>query len=216
MQCRSWWLRRGALFALLAVHGALGCGDDHDATPARPRDAGGGKLDAGPAPPIHITPGQALAGACVLSANSTAFDVSRCRGLDKLEVCARQQCDLELCIDQCPQYVSCLQASDEPCPPDCVAELGCQVCVAEVTRCALTGTCVHTFTCAERVRGGYCDQLFRCCEKQGERSADCMTLAEASAALQGEQTCRTLLGTVSMLGDAGVPCEIEDAGTPKR
>jgi hypothetical protein len=202
---------------LLAAGGGASCGGDDDA--AVGRDAGAREeRDAGSGPPIAVTAGQAVAGVCLLKVANPDRLFAHCKGFAEYEACARRQCDLELCLDQCGQYVGCLQASPKVCDESCVPEDACSSCMSEVAQCALSSTCIGTFSCAERVEDGYCDQLRACCELQSDQLRDeCKVLAEASAAIQGEQSCRTLLGTVPMLENGtAVECPIHDAGTPER
>lgn len=220
MQTGARSLLRGfvALGTWVAACSASGCGDDdaHDAPRGRDAASDAAQDGASEALPFAVTPGEALAGVCVIKAASTEHGFARCTGFEQLEACARRQCDLELCIDQCPEYLTCLQVSDVVCDDRCVAEGACLRCMSEVAQCAFSSTCIETFGCAKRVAHGYCDQLRDCCAQQGDQLLrECMVLAEATASIQGEGGCRTLLDSVSALSDASVACAVTDAGTPK-
>ena len=215
------WLRRSVALVLLASCSLLACGDDDDgdrADAAVGRDAGATRDAEVVSTPIAVTAGQAVAGVCLLKLSTPASQFAHCAGFDHYEACARRQCDLELCLDQCTQYLNCLHASPEVCDDECVPEDACAVCMSTVAQCALSGTCIETFGCAPRIKDGYCDQLRECCAAQDDQlRGECMVLAEATAALQGERQCLTLLHTVPTLNDgAGLECPIHDAGPPQR
>jgi hypothetical protein len=185
----------------------VACGDDDDDDGAG-RD-GGAKSnvdrDGGPKAPIVVTPRQAVAGACLIQLVAGPEHFNDCTGFDQLEICARQQCELETCIDQCTQYMTCLYESTTPCDSTCLPETGCLNCMQTVGQCVFEGTCVDTFACVEQVEGGRCDALRACCgEQQGQLREECMLVAEATAAVQGEKGCAQFLEAVPALADAAV------------
>lgn len=217
------WLRRSVALVLLASCSLLGCGDDDDGDRAGAsvdRDAGATRDAEVVSTPIAVTAGQAVAGVCLLKLSTPASQFAHCTGFDHYEACARRQCDLELCLDQCTQYLTCLHGSSTVCDEDCVPDDACSACMSAVAQCALSSTCIETFGCAPRVEGGYCDQLRDCCALQDDQlQRECMVLAEATAALQGEVQCLNLLHTVPMLSVEGgnpLECPIHDAGPPQR
>jgi len=181
------------------------CGDDDDAAS---RDGGAqstGERDGGRRPPIVVTPRQAVAGACTVQLIAGADHFNDCTGFDQLEACARRQCELENCIDQCTQYMTCLYESETPCDPSCPAEGGCSSCMATMAQCVFGGTCSQTFACVERVEGGRCDELRACCgEQQGQLNDQCLLVAEAAASAQGEEGCAQFLQALPSLADAAV------------
>ncbi|HMI94444.1 MAG TPA: hypothetical protein VK509_23890 [Polyangiales bacterium] len=182
------------------------CGDDDE--DATGRD-GGAKSnvdrDGGRKPPIVVTPRQAVAGACLIQTVAGKDHFDDCTGFAQLEACTRQQCELETCVDQCTQYMTCLYESATPCDSACLPETGCLNCMQTVGRCVFEGTCVDTFACVEHVDGGRCDALQSCCgEQQGELRDQCMLVAKATAATQGEKGCAQFLEAVPSLADAAV------------
>jgi hypothetical protein len=206
----QWRARLIAGCALLSLGfgSTTACGDDDDEGPTR-RDGGprsNAPADGGKRPPIVVTPRQAIAGACLVQLIAGPDHFNDCTGLDQLEACARRQCDLETCIDQCTQYMTCLYESSTACDPTCYPEDGCGSCMATVTQCIFSGTCLDTFECVEQIEGGRCDELRACCgEQQGELRQQCMQVAEATAAAQGEMACSNFLNAVAMFAGA-VPC----------
>lgn len=218
MQLPKWSGWRGTVSVVLLAGSLSGCGDDgEDDGPKDGAIAEAGPRDgAAPAPAITVSPELAISGACLvkLGVNGEAFE--ECTGFERLETCARQQCDLDLCIEQCPQYYRCLQASAVPCDDACVPENACAHCMSQIAQCVFMGSCIGSLHCAELVEGGYCDQLRSCCEEVPEMRQLCGALAEATSSLQGEATCRQLLGTVPSLFDGSVSCPIRDAGPPQR
>jgi hypothetical protein len=215
MQWKLWLVARGAGLALWCVCGSAACGDDDDASGSDGGARSTGQRDAATRPPVVITPVQAVAGACTFMFTLNQDQFAQCTGFEQLETCARRQCELDLCVDQCTQFMTCLYESKETCDQECQPEEGCAECMSTLLQCAVTGTCLETLHCAKEVSGGYCDQLRACCERQTELREQCSLVAEATANLQGEQNCRYFLDTIPALSDASVPCMVVDAGTPK-
>lgn len=213
MYCKQWQSWLAALVVLLAA-----CGDDDVSTlDGGSRDGHGGASDAGKPklPHIRITPFQAVASACVFGLSLGREHFDECTGFDKLEACARRQCDLDSCIAQCPQYIECLAASSTSCDTNCAPENDCITCMSQVTNCEFKSTCIGTFQCAKPVANGYCDELRACCRKQdGDWSTDCMLIAEAAATTSGEMSCQQFLQVVDQAHPDGVPCN-PDASTPQ-
>ena len=214
MQRWCWLIACGAGLVSVAT-GAAACGDDDD---AEPRDAGraqAGERDGAALPSVVVTPQQAVAGACLLKGTLGEEQFAKCKGLHQLEACARQQCELDLCVDQCTEYMTCLYQSPLSCDDTCYPQGGCAQCMSTIVECVFRGTCLETLQCAKQVSGGYCDQLRACCLEQGDLTDQCSLVAEATAVLQGEPNCRYFLDTIPSLSDNGVPCTIVDAGTPE-
>jgi hypothetical protein len=169
---------------------------------------------ARPSTPFVVTPSQAVAGACILKVAAGREHFSDCVGFDRLEACARRQCDLDSCIPLCPEYMACLRASTTPCDETCAAETDCARCMSTLTSCIFESTCIGTFSCVEPVAGGYCDQLRECCKIQGDWSTDCGLFAETAATTAGEDSCKQILPIIQMAHPGATPCEL-DASAPQ-
>jgi hypothetical protein len=206
----QWRARLIAGCALLSLGfgSTTACGDDDDDPTGRdggPRS--NAAADGGKQPPLAVTPRQAVAGACLVQLVAGPEHFNDCTGLDQLEACSRRQCELETCIDQCTQYMTCLYESSTPCDPSCYPEDGCGSCMSTIAQCIFTGTCIDTFQCVEEIEGGRCDELRACCDAQnGELRDRCMQVAEVTAAAQGEAGCANFLGAFPMFENA-VPCK---------
>jgi hypothetical protein len=209
MQCKQWWSWLAACSALLLL---AACGDD-DLAPDSGMRSAARDASTRPSKPFVVTPSEAVAGACIFRLTAGREHFSDCTGFDGLEACARRQCDLDNCIPLCPEYMACLQASTTPCDESCTPENDCIGCMSDVTDCIFRSTCIGTFSCADPVEGGYCDQLRECCRLQGDWTTDCGLIAETAATTSGEVSCKQILPVIEMAHPGATPC-ILDASTP--
>lgn len=138
-----------------------------------------------------------------------------CPDAAALVACSAEHCGLGACLETCADYTACLQELADPCDGlfTCSASPACQECQNLAVGCAFS-FCATSIACAAPLTpDGPCSQLDACCALQGERAADCLSLAQSLAQLGGDPSCVSAMNDWDVFSHMHVPCPFL-GGTP--
>lgn len=110
----------------------------------------------------------------------------------RVAACACTHCDLSTCLNDCADYIDCLQAEAGSCTSDCPRAPACSDCMTQMLPC-LIGFCVDDVACGHPTPGGPCTRLEACCATQGPRAQSCLGAVTFVEKLGGDTSCKGLM-----------------------
>jgi hypothetical protein len=128
----------------------------------------------------------------------------------KVAACACTHCDLSACLNDCTDYVACLESEGGTCSSDCPTSPACSDCMSRTGQC-LIGFCLDDVGCGQPTPGGPCTRLRACCATQGPRAQSCLNAVTLVEKLGGDPSCAGLMMDQDFLMNTAYdpPCDFD-------
>ena len=173
--------------------------------------------DAEPTPQVvkdanYTSELRAVVGGLCLARMIVRDNTQSCPNPDELDECERAHCELDSCIAQCGEYLTCIQQSNEPACDSaytCPIPQACADCQSRVVSCSF-GFCVNALACAAPVMpGGPCSQLEACCAQQGDQATQCLESVHLLEKISGDPSCLGAMHDWDATAHYPVPCKFQ-------